>query len=57
MDIPELLQSQRNFFDTQQTKNIAFRKSLLKKLLQEKCNCITYKIKLEDSLNPLYQIY
>lgn len=35
MNIPELVQAQKNYFATQQTKNISTRKQLLKKLLSE----------------------
>jgi len=35
MKIPQLVQSQKNFFATQQTKNISYRKNALKKLHKE----------------------
>ncbi|WGH75151.1 aldehyde dehydrogenase [Tenacibaculum tangerinum] len=35
MNIPELVQAQKNFFATQQTKDISFRKSALKRLQKE----------------------
>lgn len=35
MNIPELLQAQKNFFANQQTKDISFRKNALKKLQKE----------------------
>ncbi|WP_417799700.1 aldehyde dehydrogenase [Tenacibaculum sp.] len=35
MNIPELVQSQKNYFATQQTKDISFRKSALKRLQKE----------------------
>nr|BFF39832.1 aldehyde dehydrogenase [Tenacibaculum mesophilum] len=35
MNIPELVQSQKNYFATQQTKDISFRKSTLKRLQKE----------------------
>ncbi|CAM1351423.1 aldehyde dehydrogenase [Tenacibaculum insulae] len=35
MNISELIQSQKNFFATQQTKNVSFRKETLKKLQKE----------------------
>jgi len=35
MDISELVQAQKNFFSTQQTKDISFRKNALKKLQKE----------------------
>lgn len=35
MNIPELVQAQKNYFATQQTKSISTRKQLLKKLLSE----------------------
>lgn len=35
MNIPQLIQHQRKFFTSQQTKDIAFRKNILKRLLKE----------------------
>ncbi|CAL2101270.1 4,4'-diaponeurosporen-aldehyde dehydrogenase [Tenacibaculum sp. 190130A14a] len=35
MNIPELIASQRQFFSSQQTKDVSFRKNTLKKLLKE----------------------
>ena len=35
MDISQLVKSQKNFFKTQQTKDVSFRKNVLRKLLKE----------------------
>lgn len=49
MDIPKLVQEQKHFFKSQQTKNLDFRISLLKKLL------VVVQEKEQDIISALYK--